>query len=183
MIGKTKPISSTDPTSGGHKTKLKIVHRCRKIIFSSASDNDARKELISEDEPTKKSRLTRKCERSIRHRLRRCQRSSSSNSTVRSYSDSSNSPSSLCVKGGNIKNKKEEDWFKGDVEKKSKDVAEEHEAFEEADDVDGKKGRKKIRKILKDKKLSSETKNAEALERERRKRLEERQKLVSLYLF
>nr|CDS32134.1 Transcriptional regulator ATRX [Hymenolepis microstoma] len=50
---------------------------------------------------------------------------------------------------------------------------------DEEDDADGKRGRRKIRKILKDKKLSSETKNAEALEKERRKRLDERQKLYN----
>ena len=41
------------------------------------------------------------------------------------------------------------------------------------------KKRKKIRKVLKDKKLKRETKSAAKAEEERRKRISERQKLVS----
>ena len=41
------------------------------------------------------------------------------------------------------------------------------------------KKRKKIRKVLKDKKLKEETKSAAKAEEERRKRISERQKLVS----
>ncbi|KAL7062088.1 hypothetical protein AAHC03_0186 [Spirometra sp. Aus1] len=44
---------------------------------------------------------------------------------------------------------------------------------------EGKRGRKRIRRIIKTKALSTETKTAEALERERRKRLEERQKFYN----
>ena len=41
------------------------------------------------------------------------------------------------------------------------------------------KKRKKIRKVLKDKKLKDQTKSAAKAEEERRKRISERQKLVS----
>lgn len=56
---------------------------------------------------------------------------------------------------------------------------------ENEDDESGQEGdtpgrkRKKIRKILKDKKLSQQTVDAAKAEEERRKRTEERQKLVS----
>jgi len=59
---------------------------------------------------------------------------------------------------------------------------EEGESDAEEDTPGGRK-RRKIRKILKDKKLSKQTVDAAKAEEERRKRTEERQKLVWCYFY
>ncbi|VEL07088.1 unnamed protein product [Protopolystoma xenopodis] len=66
---------------------------------------------------------------------------------------------------------------KSRILKKQEDTSDhEGEAFENSDD--GEKGRRQIRRIIKNKSLSETTKTAEAEERERKRRIEERQKML-----
>ncbi|KAM7539528.1 hypothetical protein Aperf_G00000036473 [Anoplocephala perfoliata] len=122
--------------------------------------------------------------KSIKHRLRHWHKrpysSSGTDSDTEGKIISSGRSSPIMDDAVTRKGRKSEKEVETNSEKDALPEAEEVvEEAEDADDVDGKKGRRKIRKILKDKRLSSETKNAEALERERRKRLEERQKLYN----
>lgn len=174
--------------NGRRKSALRYRH-----IASSSSEEETGKgagdesmEMKCGDDEVETDKSKRKRRRSMKHRLRRRRRSSSasSSSSISTHSILSDHHAGELdgiKKERRGRNKKElEGKAIGDAHEEGKEV----EEGDDFDDKDGKKGRKKIRKILKDKKLSSETKNAEALERERRKRLEERQRLVGPeYLF
>lgn len=169
------------PAPSSSRTRSSLV---RRKICSFKSDGDAYNKagngkLSDSDIPDVVQRKrTKSTKRRLRHRHKRSSSSSGNDSDSENKIGSSSSSSSTANEAVTRKGQKSKEVE--EISRKSTllEAEEVGEEGEDADDIDGKKGRKKIRKILKDKKLSSETKNAEALERERRKRLEERQKLV-----
>ncbi|VUZ53050.1 unnamed protein product [Hymenolepis diminuta] len=195
QTSKSAIAGESDPSSSSRLLR-------RRKVFAS-DDEDEIKEENDEDvkgdgdnnnsDTEEKPKKARGGSKSIKRRLLRRRKrfsstSSSGNSSSRNSSSSSGSSEVKVSDNEEIPIKKNV-GRKGTV-KKEKAVQEEEKlkksgsldgdrGGDEEEDADGKKGRRKIRKILKDKKLSSETKNAEALERERRKRLEERQKLYN----
>uniref|UniRef100_A0A5K3F2A4 PHD-type domain-containing protein n=1 Tax=Mesocestoides corti TaxID=53468 RepID=A0A5K3F2A4_MESCO len=182
FVGEEISIESSASSTESNSTKPVI--RRRRIAYSSSSEETVAREnggglskaSSGTDEEVK---LRSRQRRNLRSRVRRPRRKSSS--TFNSSSSSLNSTTSE-EEESKLRTRKVDKKKVLESPKQSNDSNEGAEGSVDGDERDGKKGRKKIRKILKDKKLSSETKTAEALERERRKRLEERQKLYNSVL-